>query len=561
MTAERRAQFQGAFKVAASMTVNHRLALPPGSRRIAMERSDRKLWVRLAVLAALCLVQTGCTVGPDYVRPTAVVADDWVESADGERVEPEKAPPTEWWKVFGDPVLDGLVERAYAQNLPLRVAGVRVLQAMAARGIAVGGLFPQVQELSGDYTRAKASGNGPPVPSYSSTWRMGLDAAWELDFWGKFRRSIESSDAELDASLANYDAVVVSLVAEVALTYVEIRTLQLRIKIAEENVEQQERSLELAVDRFEAGSTSKLDPTQVRSLLAETRAAIPSLGLQLKQAAYRLSFLLGTTPGDILSELGNPLKIPAAPSSVAVGIPADLLRRRPDIRLAERQAAAQSARIGVAEAEMYPAFFLSGGIGFGASDPSDLLTGQSWTGSITPGFRWPIFNYGRLTNNVRVQDAEFQAAIINYRNAVLAAAGEVESGLAGFLGSQDREAHLREAVKQSQLALDLSQLQYAEGTADFQRVLDALTGLRAVQDAMVSARGDVAASLITTHKAMGGGWELRQGMDIVPEETRAEMAERTNWDDLLEPAAVEGTDYLVPRHDPNREAVEYAKPE
>jgi NodT family efflux transporter outer membrane factor (OMF) lipoprotein len=363
---------------------------------------------------------------------------------------------------------------------------------MAARGIAVGQLFPQSQEINGDFTRAKASENGPPVPTYSTTAGIGFDAAWELDFWGKFRRNIEAADAELDASLATYDDVMVTLVSEVALAYVDVRTVQARIKIARDNVQRQEDGERLADERFNAGATSELDPAQVKTLLAQTRADIPLYEAELRRAMYRLVFLLGEPPRDILEQLGAPGIIPTAPTEVAVGIPADLLRRRPDIRLAERQAAAQSARIGVARAEMYPAFFLSGSVGLQAGSAGDLFQSGSWTGSITPGFSWPIFNYGRLRNNVRVQDAEFQAAILNYRNTVLAAAQEVESSLVGFLRGQDRAA----------LPLVLTQ-------------------------------GQVVVSLISTHKSLGGGWELREGMDLVPEETKDQMRERTNWGKLL----------------------------
>jgi NodT family efflux transporter outer membrane factor (OMF) lipoprotein len=466
-------------------------------------------------------------VGPDYVTPEARVNTEWIE-ADA-RVDRGVEQEREWWKTLDDPVLDDLIETAYAQNLTLRAAGVRVLQAMAARGIAVGELFPQVQELNGSYTRARA-----PNAAYSSTWSLGFDATWELDFWGRFRRNLEAAGAELDASVAVYDDAMVTLISEVALAYVEIRTVQTRIRIARENVKRQKDGEKLAVERFEAGATSELDPAQVRTLLAQTEAEIPSLEAQLRQAMYRLTFLLGEAPRDILDDLGDDGKIPDPPATIAVGIPADLLRRRPDIRIAEREAAAQSARIGVAKADFYPAFFLSGSLGLQSREASNLFEGSSWTGSITPGFSWPIFNYGRLKNNVRVQDAGFQAAVIGYRNAVLAAAQEVESSLVGFLKGQDREALLETAVKESQRSLDLARVQYAEGTADFQRVLDALAQLLTVQDSLVRTQGQVVVSLIATHKSLGGGWELREGRDLVPEETRKEMTDRTSWGSLLD---------------------------
>jgi len=511
----------------------------------------RNVRQQVALGVLLCSLG-GCMVGPDYVRPEAAVNESWIEGESDARVKRDAAQEREWWKSLNDPVLDSLVEAARNQNLSLRAAGVRVLQSMAARGISVGQLFPQVQELNGGFTRSKASENGPSLPTYSSSWGVGFDAAWEIDFWGKFRRAIEASDAELDATLANYDDIMVTLVSEVALAYLDVRTTQARIKIAKDNVKRQEDGDRLAEERFQAGATSQLDPAQAKTLLAQTRAGIPSLEAQLRQAMYRLTFLLGQPPRDILEKLGAPGIIPEAPSAMAVGIPADLLRRRPDIRLAERQAAAQSARIGVAKAELYPALFLSGSLGLQAASVSNLLSGSSWTGSITPGFSWPIFNYGRLKNNVRVQDAEFQVAILNYRNAVLAAAQEVESSLVGFLRGKDRAVLLREAVKHSQISLDLARVQYAEGTADFQRVLDAMEGLQRLQDDLVLAQGRVIASLIATQKSLGGGWEVREGLDIVPEKTKQEMKERSDWGKLLDQDYASGKDFGIPRHDPSK---------
>jgi len=506
---------------------------------------------RVAVLALLLLLAPACEVGPDYVRPEEAVNDEWLEGETDARVKPGAPQPAEWWKVLKDPVLDSLIERAHAENLSLRIAGVRVLQAMAARGIAVGTLFPQSQTVGGAYSRSKAPDGAPGSP-YASSWNLGFDAVWELDFWGKFRRSIQAADGVLDASLANYDAVMVSLFSEIAIAYVQLRTLQVRLEIARKNVKTQEDGLRLANTRFETGATSELDPAQARSLLAQTRSDIPFFEAQIRQTLYRIAFLLGSPPTADLADLEKPGKIPDVPAEIAVGIPADLLRRRPDIRLAERQAAAQSARIGVAEADLYPAFFLSGSLGLASNSASTLFDSGSWTGAIEPGFSWPVLNYGRLKNNVRVEDAEFQAAIENYRNVVLAAAQEVESGIAAYLGGLDQASRLAEAVEESQKSLDLANIQYAEGTADFQRVLDSLEGLQRLQDALTVTQGQAVAYLISTQRALGGGWEVRRGMDIVPEETRREMAERTNWGDLLEPDAASGSDLLVPRHDPSK---------
>ncbi|MHC5002319.1 MAG: TolC family protein, partial [Planctomycetota bacterium] len=362
---------------------------------------------------------------------------------------------------------------------------------------------------------------------------------------------IESADAALDASLASYDDVMVSLVAEVAATYVEIRTLQVRIAIALDNVRLQEESLRLAESRFRNGQTSELDVTQGKSVLEQTRSDVPALRIQLQQAMYQLSFLLGTPPRDMMDRLGDPGAVPTAPPEIAVGIPAELLRRRPDIRVAERQAAAECARIGVAEADLYPSFFISGALGLRSDSTGSLFDSSSWTGSIMPGFSWPILNYGRIQNNVRAQDAEFQAAIIDYRSAVLAAAQEVESGLASFLGTQEQSVHLAESVRQSRRSLELSTIRYLEGSSTFTRVLDSQEQLRQVQGLLALTQGDVAQSLIATYKALGGGWEIRRGMNILPQETRDEMRQRTDWGGILDPEYVSGSDLGVPRHDPS----------
>jgi NodT family efflux transporter outer membrane factor (OMF) lipoprotein len=492
----------------------------------------------------------GCMVGPDYTVPDAQVNDVWI--TEDARVRTDPVERVEWWTVFEDPVLDALVAEATAQNLTLHQAAVRVVQAMAERGIAVGELFPQTQELNGSFDRTKFSENPGGPARYQNNWSVGFDAAWELDVWGKFRRSIESADAVLDASLASYDDVMVSLIAEVAATYVEIRTIQVQMRITRDNVRIQEESLRLAESRYRNGQTSELDVMDATSALEQTRADLPALRSSFEQATYRLAFLLGRPPRDMRDRLGEVDAIPTAPSSIAIGIPADLLRRRPDIRLAEREAAAQSALIGVAEADLLPAFFISGSLGLSSDSTGSLFDSDSWTGSVMPGFSWPILNYGRVKNNVRAQDAEFQAAIFDYQNAVLFAAQEVESGLAAFIGSQDQVTYLARSLTASRRSLQISTTRYIEGDSTFTRVLDAQTQLRSVEAQLAVTEAQVAQSLIATYKALGGGWEIRNAVDILPAETKDEMKQRTDWGDILDPNYVEGTDLFVPRHDPSR---------
>jgi len=387
--------------------------------------------------------------------------------------------------------------------------------------------------------------NGRGADKFFYDYQMGFDAAWELDFWGRFRRGVESADASLYASIANYDDILVALTAEVARTYVLIRTFEKRLAVARENVKNQTESLRIAEARFEAGAASRLDVAQATALLKETQASISGLEVSLRQAKNGLATLLGILPTDVRDVLGGPKPVPTAPAEVAVGIPAELLRRRPDIRMAELQAAAQSARIGIGKSELYPRFSLKGSIGLQSSEKggvlsnnahfSDLFNSSSLTYFVGPTLQWPILNYGRLKNNVRVQDARFQQLVVNYQNTVLQAAQEVEDAMVGFLQTQEQTRLLSESVAQYQLSVDLSLIQYREGLTSYQRVVDAQRYLTQQQDNLASTTGSVAINLVAMYKALGGGWELRQGKDFVSEKTREEMRKRTDWGNLLPP--------------------------
>ncbi len=505
----------------------------------------------LLTVAGLLLLVSGCmTVGPDFVRPDAPVAQTWIDS-DDEKVVAEPEDYSQWWTVFNDPVLNNLIDRAYEQNLSLQIVGLRVLEARAELGFVTGQLYPQVQQARAAMTNVNIGDNTANTlaldPSYND-YEIGFDAAWELDFWGRFRRGIESADANLVASIADYDDVLVTLTAEVARTYVLIRTLEERIRLAQENVKIQQRSLEIAEVRFEAGLVTELDFQQARSLLRDTQALIPLLETDLRQAKHALSVLLGLPPSELTEILGDPAPIPTAPAEVAVGIPAELLRRRPDIRSAELQAASQSALIGLAKADLYPHFSLIGSIGLRSSDNSvtraggldgsdfdDLFDSDSFELFAGPSLSWDILNYGRLRNRVRVQDARFQQLVVNYQNSVLEAAREVEDAIVGFLRSQERVGFLADSVTASKRSVDLSLIQYREGVVDYQRVLDTERFLTAQQDSMTETMGSVALSLISMYKALGGGWEIRAEKDFVSQGIKEEMKDRTNWGDLLKP--------------------------
>lgn len=496
-------------------------------------------WLKL-LLCVSAVLSSGCMVGPTYVTPDTQLNKTWIEEAEF-GVKQDTAVDAAWWQVFDDPVLVRVIDDAYRNNLDLRLAGVRVLQAMAVRNVTWGNLWPQSQTIDGSFARNRSSENfspeglPPPPQNYWSTWSTSVDASWELDFWGKIRRSIEAADAQLDASIADYDSAMVSLVAEVASTYVRIRAIEERIEIARRNIKVQERGVFLSQEKFDAGATSLLDVTQARSFLAQTQAGLARLEGEYRQAVFQLSALLGSPPTLLEEYLGVPGKIPAAPRNVAVGAPADLLRRRPDVRFAERTAAAQSALIGVQKANLYPQFYLAGSIGLQSNKFNHLWETASWAGVISPGFAWPFLNYGRIKNSVRAQDAAFQVAAINYQNTVLRAAQEVESSLAAFRGAQDQATRLAESQSQAQRSVDLSLEQYLEGEAPYTRVLQAQQTLLEVMDRYASARSAIATSLISTYKALGGGWEIRAGLrDLVPPETADEMRRRTDWGDYFE---------------------------
>jgi len=503
----------------------------------------RRIILSGCLYAIAAIMATGCTtLGPDFSKPQVAHPDGWAESQD-QAISSAPLVHNQWWEVFDDPVLDTLIDTAYMQNLPLQIAGLRILEARAELGIATGQWYPQVQQASGSATAVQLSENSPnynPLLEDSfMDYQAGFDAAWELDFWGRFRRGIEAADANLAASVADYDNALVSLTAEVARVYVTIRTLEERLAIALNNIELQRESLRIATVRYDNGATTELDVQQALTNLSETQATVPTLKRALRQGKNALSTLLGMLPSDLKDLLGPPGTIPAAPENVAAGVPAELLRRRPDVRSAELQAALQSALIGIAETDLYPSFTLTGSIGYqssdtGGSSAGDLFDSDSFRFAAGPGFRWNIFNYGRLKNNVRVQDARYQQAIVNYQNTVLGAYQEVEDAMVGFVESQQETAYRSKAAGAASRSTEIARIQYREGAVDFQRVIDSERSLVSQQDRWAENRGQVALNLIAMYKALGGGWEVRTGHDFVSEQNLDAMQQRTDWGDLLE---------------------------
>lgn len=494
-------------------------------------------------MLVIAFIFAGCMkVGPDFARPEVKLAQDWSEG--GGRVSSERADYRQWWRVFDDPVLDLLIDRAYRENLTLRIAGVRVLEARAQLGIAFQGLFPQDVPVSGGVEYNRISG-GAAIPTAAPSYllsRLGVGAAWELDFWGRFRREVESAGAAWMASVADYDNALVSLTADVANSYILIRTLEKRLEIARLNAETRRESLAIAEARFRFGVVTELDVQQARTSLDENLASIPSLETQLRQARHSLSVLLGMAPSDLGELLDGSSTIPVTPPKIAAGIPADLLRRRPDIRAAEYRALAQSALIGVAKADLFPSFSLIGSIEFvstdiGTSRLADMFRWSSRQVRAGPSFSWNILNFGRIINEVRVEDARLQALLIDYQNTVLTAQQEVEDNLVAFSKGRERAAMLARSTGSARNAVDIALLQYREGITDFTPVLTAQQALLDNQDNLAITLGDIAAALVGVYRALGGGWEIREGKDLVPSAITREMASRTYWGDLLAPAS------------------------
>jgi NodT family efflux transporter outer membrane factor (OMF) lipoprotein len=459
-------------------------------------------------------IHNGFKVGPNYTPPAAPVAQNWID-ADDVRVRTKCDDLSKWWTVFNDPALDSLICCAYRQNLPLRVAAYRVLEARAQMAIDVGNVFPQTQSMTADYTRnalsrSVANSLSSGVQRFYSQYDYGFNLSWELDFWGRLRRAIESDSATLDASVENYDDVLVTLLGDVATNYVTYRTTEERIKYARKNVELQKRTLQIAAGQLSAGviNVTVLDVYEAKSTLEQTEATIPELQITLRRAANQLCILLGIPPQELQARLGS-ASIPTAPTEVAAGIPANLLCRRPDVRRAERQAAAQCAQIGIAKAEFYPHIAINGSIGYAAENFKDLFQEPALTGSVGPSFTWNILNYGRLANNVRLQDARFQELVTTYQNTVLIAAQDVENGLVTFLRASQRERKQKKSVDDETEAVNVSLAQYNAGVTDLTRVTLLQQNLVGLEDTLAQAQGEIATGLIQVYRALGGGWEIR----------------------------------------------------
>ena len=507
-----------------------------------------RLDVRALVLAAAALLGACTTVGPDFTRPQV----PWLTAWQGGSLQPLAADPRivrsgqiqTWWRSFKDPVLDGLIAEAQRVNPNVRTAGLRIMEARAQLGIAGSTRFPQVQQLTGEVVRFGEVRDGAPDTNGVSL-SAGGRISWEIDFWGRFRRSIEAADAGYFASIAQYDDLQVLMAAQVAGLYCSVRTLEARLLIAQQSAALQKRNLDIAERLFRSGNDSELDVQQARAQYLGTLATIPAFETGVRQTQNALSTLLARPPGPLPEMASGTNVIPQAELDVIVDIPADLLRRRPDIRAAELQMAAQSALIGVSVADLYPSISLLGSVGISASSLGSST--RALTFGIGPSLVWNVFDQGRLTNAVLVQDARLQQLYEQFQDAVLRAAREVDDAAVGFAKSGEQIVLLGDSVKAAKRSLDIATIQYREGLTDFQRVLDSQRVLFSQQDQLVSSQGNLTQNLIALYKAMGGGWEQGRSRPVLDDATRETMSQRSDWKDILAaPLPAAGADEFPP---------------
>lgn len=489
--------------------------------------------LNLSMVTVLVLLLSNCTMlGPDHETPAVELPTGWSSSSSELFRHPSANEVTAWWTYFNDETLDKLISLTYTGNLTLQSAALRILEARAQLGVVGGNIYPQTQSMGGDIFTIGSQGTAADR-NYNSA-SIGFDLGWEMDFWGKYRRSIESADASFLAVEADYEDLMISLTAEVARTYINIRTIEERIRLAKKNADLQEKSLELVYLQLEAGVVTELDVLQAKTLLSSTHSTIPSFQATLAIYKNNLAVLLGILPGEIPPILGEPATIPAMDKAIAMEIPAELLRRRPDIRRQEKLAAAQAAQIGIARTELFPGFTLFGSIGWSANDRGsnslgDIFESNSFSYNFGPSFKWNLFHYGRLKNQVRVQDARYQQTLLAYQNSVLNAAREVEDALSSLSYTVAQAKFLREGVKTSEKSTELSMLQYQEGLADYQRVLDATRSLTQKQDQYAQTQGTIATSVVSLYKAFGGGWQTPEQTPYLSTAMKNEMTSRTDW--------------------------------
>jgi NodT family efflux transporter outer membrane factor (OMF) lipoprotein len=474
-------------------------------------------WFYLLVLVSPL---TACMVGANYVPPQKTIPVTWEEPSATQSPEESlvvtKEPLVEWWQTLDDPQLVHFIDLAVQNNFDLRIAVARVREVRAFRKGTAAGLYPRI-DMAANFIRQRGSENAfGPNPSLAqaglgdlegNVYQAGFDAGWEIDIFGGIRRAVEAADARLDAAIENRRDVLVTITAEVAIIYLELRGNQRRMAVAENNIRIQKDTLDFVEKRYRTGLGSELAVVQARSQLRATESFVPTLKAAIRAGAYQLGVLTGQMPAMALTELQSTKPLPLPPKLVPVGLPSDLLLRRPDLRRAERQLAASTSDIGTARADLFPRFFLTGSYGYDSTSLSDLFTWSSRTWSLGPTVRWPIFQGGRIRANIEATEARNEAALARYEQAVISALAEVESALAGYVEVQEERRKLAESVQASVRAVELAKNLYELGLSDFLTVLDADGRLTLVEDRLVVSEITMVTRLIQVYKALGGGWE------------------------------------------------------
>lgn len=468
--------------------------------------------------ASLMLLVAGCSVGPNYREPPVTARAGWNEGQQ-EGVDTGTAELARWWTAFDDPLLNSLIERAIRSNLDLRIAEARIREARGTLGAAGADLWPSV-DVSSSYSRNRSSENAIGSPAQGAVvapstgrrlehdlFKTGFDSRWEIDIFGGVRRRIEAAQANVEATIEDRRDVLVTLLGDVAKNYIDLRGFQRRLEVAQANLKAQQVTLDLTRVRFDAGLASDLEVARAEGQANATAAQIPSLQSAIKETAYRLDLLLGVEMGSVSDELFSEAPIPALPPQAKVGLPIDLLRRRPDIRRAERQLAAATAQIAAARADLYPRFFLAGSIGLQSVSAGDWFSGSSRFWSIGPTISWPVFDAGRIRANIEIRNAQQEQVLRLYEKSVLTAFADVESTLVNYGNEQSRYRSLLQAVAANRRAVKLANELYIRGLNDFLEVLDAQRALYLTETELALSEATMASNLVALYKALGGGWE------------------------------------------------------
>ena len=491
---------------------------------------------RLTLAVLLCLGLSSCAVGPDFKQPPVKLQAQW-STGTGMQQGPGHG-LTDWWQQFDDPTLNSLLQQGLAQSPTLQSAAVTIAQAQAQLGISEANTMPSLQlSASRSYNKPDMSNQLQGKSGGSSSQQISLQASWEPDFWGAVRRGVEADQASWLSTLAAYQASRVALEASIANTYFSVRTLQTRLKVAQDNLAQQQENLRISQARFTAGSVSEQDVRQAQVQYEQTQSTIPTMQATLEQNAHALSVLIGETPDYYLKHNANPAGAPRTPAGMPADIPRNLLLRRPDVLQAQYSAAAQSARIGQAKANLYPSFTLNGSFGYQSSDSgnnslNDLFNWNNPVTTATAGFLFPIFNHGLLVNQVRVQDAIFQQAILNYQNKVLSAQQDVEDALSSIRGNTASKTSLESARTAAERSTKLAIERYKAGETDFTTVTSANQTQLQVEDGLVQANGNLLQAYVAAYRALGGGWDGKLTATL-SDDVRQQMQDRTHWGDAL----------------------------